>query len=98
MQTGDPTPFKAFRRQEYLRTITCFGKLPDNAAVENMLAQEILVTGEVRQVALVWQTQGALLFGLSDKPDEAATPTEDLEKAGYEPIHRALTHVVMEER
>lgn len=98
VQTGDPTPFKAFRRQEYLRTITCFGKLSDNAAVENMLAQEILVTGEVRQVALVWQTQRALLFGLSDKPDEAATPTEDLEKAGYEPIHRAITHVVMEER
>ena len=98
VQTGDPTPFKAFRRQEYLRTITCFGKLSDNAPVENMLTQEILITGEVRQVALVWQTQGALLFGLSDKPDEAATPTEDLEKAGYEPIHRALTHVVEEEQ
>lgn len=94
VQVGDPTPFKAFRRNEYLRTIRCFGSLEDSALVEAMLEEEILITQEVRQAALDWQVQGALLFGLSDKPDEAATPTTDLAAQGYQPIHRANTHAV----
>lgn len=97
VQVGDPTPFKAFRQQEYLRTISRFNKLPDSAPVEEMLKQEIVITGEVRQAALTWRDQGALLFGLSDKPDEAATPTEDLKNAGYLPIHRAVTHIIEDE-
>jgi hypothetical protein len=94
VQAGDPTPFKLFRRNEYLRTISCFGSLPDAAPVEEMIQEEILITEEVRQAALAWKRQGALLFGLSDKPDEAATPTPELAAIGYQPIHRALTHSV----
>ena len=96
VRAGDPTPFKLFRRNEYLRTIGCFGSLPDTAPVEEMVEKEILITEEVRQAALAWKSQGALLFGLSDKPDEAATPTTELAATGCQPIHRASTHSVGE--
>jgi hypothetical protein len=96
VRAGDPTPFKLFRRNEYLRTIGCFGSLPDTAPVEEMLQEEILITEEVRQAGLAWKRQGALLFGLSDKPDEAATPTPELAAIGHQPIHRASTHSVGE--
>jgi hypothetical protein len=95
VQNGDPTPFKAFRRNEYLRTIACFGCLGETELLEAYLNREILVTEEVRQAALAWQRQGALLFGLSDKPDEAATPTPELAAQGFQPIHRARTHALV---
>ncbi|MEW5870206.1 MAG: hypothetical protein AB1894_13095 [Chloroflexota bacterium] len=94
VQAGDPTPFKAFRRGEYLRTIGCFGQLEDSAPVQRLLDEEILITQEVRQAVLAWREAGALLFGLSDKPDEAATPTPELAAQGYQPIHRAETHAL----
>jgi len=96
VQSGDPTPFKPFRRNEYLTTIRCFGSLGDGEAVEKLLQEEILITQEVRAMALEWQSRGALLFGLSDKPDEAAIPTEELASQGYLPLHRAKTHAVGE--
>ena len=98
VRMGDPTPFKSFRRNEYLTTIRCFGCLPDDSGVATLLAQEILVTQEVRQAALDWRRRGALLFGLSDKPDEAAVPIPDLAARGYLPIHRAETHAVGAEK
>ncbi len=94
VRKGDPTPFKSFRRNEYLATIRCFGSLPDDTPAETLIDQEILVTQEVRAAALDWKRDGALLFGLSDKPDEAATPTRELAASGYLPIHRAETHAV----
>ena len=94
VQRGDPTPFKSFRRNEYLTTIRCFGNCSEAAPIEKRLAEEITVTQEVRGASLDWQKQGALLFGLSDKPDEAATPTPELASQGYLPIHRAVTHAV----
>ncbi|MDY6874713.1 MAG: hypothetical protein SWK90_00695 [Chloroflexota bacterium] len=96
VQQGDPTPFKAFRYNEYHATVERMGWLEDEAAVENLLGQEIVITQEVREMALKWQTQGALLFGLSDKPDEASIPTDDLAAQGYRPIHRVETHAVGE--
>jgi hypothetical protein len=94
VRMGDPTPFKPFRRNEYLTTIRCFGGLSDETSVEILLDGEILVTQEVRQAALDWRRHGALLFGLSDKPDEAAVPTPELAAQGYLPIHRMETHSV----
>jgi hypothetical protein len=91
---GDPTPFKAFRHNEYRVTVERMGVLPDAAPVADLLAGEILITQEVREVALRWREQGALLFGLSDKPDEASIPSDALAAEGYEPIHRTETHVV----
>lgn len=94
VQSGDPTPFKAFRRSEYLTTIRRMGFLDDNLPVSRMLAEEILITQEVRELALVWRSRGSLIFSLSDKPDEASIPTPELAANGYQPIHRIETHVV----
>ncbi|MGB6422575.1 MAG: hypothetical protein WBF05_12125, partial [Anaerolineales bacterium] len=94
VQSGDPTPFKAFRRSEYLTTIRRMGFLDDNLPVSRMLAEEILITHEVRELAMVWRSRGSLVFSLSDKPDEASVPTPELAASGYQPIHRTETHVV----
>jgi hypothetical protein len=94
VRRGDPTPFKSFRRNEYRTTIRCFGGLPDDAPLQTLLDEEILVTQEVRAMALEWRQRGGLLFGMSDKPDEGATPTAAQAAKGYLPIHRAETHAV----
>ncbi len=94
VQQGDPTPFKAFRYNEFLTTVGRMGQLEDNVPVSELLANEIVVTQEVREMTLAWRRQGALLFGLSDKPDEASVPSADLATQGYGPIHRVETHAV----
>jgi hypothetical protein len=91
---GDPTPFKDFRRTEYLATVERMGVLDDGAKVESLLRDEILITAEVKEVAELWAGRGALLFGLSDKPDEASVPSPEQTAGGFQPIHRTMTHVV----
>lgn len=91
---GDPTPFKVFRYNEYRSTVERMGHLDEGMAVVELLSREIVITQEVRAAALSWKARGALLFGLSDKPDEASLPPAELVGQGYEPIHRARTHVV----
>jgi hypothetical protein len=94
VSAGDPTPFKAFRRNEYLLTVGRFGCLEDGAPVEKMLTEEIVITQEVRTMATEWRQRGALLFGLSDKPDEASIPSPELERQGFLPLHKTVTHSV----
>lgn len=94
VQAGDPTPFKAFRRNEFLTTVRKMGCLADSESVASLLETEILITQEVRQAALEWRRQGSLLFGLSDKPPEASLPTPEQEKQGYRPVHQTQTHAV----
>jgi hypothetical protein len=94
VQAGDPTPFKAFRYTEYRETVARMGALPADAAPEDLLAREICLTHEVRELMLDWRARGALIFALSDKPDEASMPSDDLKAEGYAPIHRTMTHVV----
>jgi len=96
VRAGDPTPFKSFRRTEYRLTLARFGCLGDDAPVERMLKEEIVLTQEVRALALDFERRGALVFGLSDKPDEAALPTPELAAQGWLPLHRAATHAVGE--
>jgi hypothetical protein len=95
VQAGDPTPFKAFRYNEYLTTVARFGDLPA-ANAKQVIAQRITVTQEVREVALALRERGALLFGVSDKPDEASLPTEEQAQAGMQPLHRLETLAVGE--
>jgi hypothetical protein len=90
----DPTPLKEFRFNEYHSTIERLGSLDDHAPVSDLLASEIVVTQEVREAALGWKASGALLFGLSDKPDEASIPLSEQAAMGYQPIHRVETHSV----
>jgi len=70
--------------------------LAADAEVSDLLTHEITLTEEVREIAHLWRSRGALLFGLSDKPDEASLPDEALQKQGYQPIHRTPTHAVGE--
>lgn len=94
VRMGDPTPFKAFRRHEYRATIERMGCVGDDAPVGELLSGEITVTQEVREAAAWLRERGALLFALSDKPDEASLPTEELAAQGWQPIHRTSTHAV----
>ena len=94
IQGGDPTPFKAFRYQEYALTVSLMGYLPSDSPVDVLLNDEIVLTQEVRQAALMWLERGTLLFGLSDKPDEASVPRPDQMAQGFLPLHKTLTHVV----
>lgn len=88
---GDMTPFKAFRYIEYTETAQRFGCAQASTDVQHILDNEIVITGELWQQAQQWKARGALLFGLSDKPDEAACGTGD-----GAPIHRLVTHVIGE--
>ena len=92
---SDPTPFKAFRRNEYLATVERMGSSGAELDVQTILDQQIVITGEIRDAARIWRSRGALLFGLSDKPDEASIPTPELAAGGYLPVHRTQTTVVI---
>jgi len=92
LSEGNPTPFVDFRRNEYRITVDRMGSLDDSTPVEKMLQEEIVITHEVMQIALRFRDRGALLFGLSDKPDEASLPPDGL--SNYLPIHEKDTHVV----
>jgi len=95
VQAGDPTPFKAFRYNEYLTTVARFGDLP-GTPVEDVLAQRIVITQEVREAANALRQHGALIFGVSDKPDEASLPSKEQARAGMAPLHRLETLAVGE--
>ena len=95
VQAGDPTPFKAFRYNEYLTTVARFGSLP-GAPVEDLLAQRIVITQEVRETAAGLRERGALIFGVSDKPDEASLPSQAQADAGMQPLHHLVTPAVGE--
>lgn len=94
VRMGDATPFKAFRYTEYKTTIGRMGHLGEKADVPALLAGEIVLTHEICEIARLWKQRGALLLGLSDKPDEASVPTQALADRGFQPIHRTATHVV----
>ncbi len=96
VQQGEPTPFKLFRYNEFKATIAKMGVCQNDEPPEQMLKKEIVITQEVWALTRKWKQQGALLFGLSDKPDEASIPSRDLAAQGYVAIHEAQTHVVGE--
>jgi hypothetical protein len=95
VQQGDPTPFKAFRYNEYLATAARFG-VPPGEELETALTQRIMITEEVRQIAGDMRRRGVLVFGLSDKPDEASFPTSEQARRGMQPLHRLETLCVGE--
>jgi hypothetical protein len=95
VQAGDPTPFKAFRYNEYLTTVARFGDLP-GASPEEVLSRRIVITEEVRAAATDLRERGCLLFGVSDKPDEASVPSPEQVREGKNPLHRLETLAVGE--
>lgn len=93
VQNGDPTPFKRFRREEFLATLAHMNNLPDDLPMTQRMAEEITITQEVREAALWLKKQGCLVISMSDKPDEASCPDKRF-SADKPHIHRALTHCV----
>ncbi len=92
-RNGDCTPFKQFRRQEFLNTVQHMGHLPTSVGPDQRLATELCITQEVRELSLFLRERGSLLMSLSDKPQEAVMPHPRWHK-GMQPIHRVLTHAV----
>jgi hypothetical protein len=93
-RSGDPTPFKSFRRREYFETINRMDLLADDAGQELVLKSEIVLTGEVAAAACYLQERGVLCFGISDKPDEASLPTPELAAEGWPALHHARMKVL----
>lgn len=94
VRTGDATPFKAFRRREYIETVGRMGCLPDDTPLARRLVEEICLTREVLDFTRWLRRRGCLLMAVSDKPDEASLPTPELVAEGYLPLHRTPTHLV----
>lgn len=88
---GDPTPLKTFRRLEYRETLVRMDRFPDGAPRETILREEIVLTEEVWEFAREAKDAGALLFGLTDKPDEASLPPPGDDSP---PIHRARMKIL----
>ncbi len=84
----DPTPYKGFRRAEFRETVAAMDVLPDDAPVAEVLAREIVITAEVASLAGHWAREGALVMGLSDKPDESSVPTPEDAARGLRWLHR----------
>jgi hypothetical protein len=93
VQNGDPTPFKRFRRQEFITTLERMGNMPDNTPVEELLATEITLTNEVCEVTEWLKQRGCLVVCMSDKPDEASQPDRHT-SPDLPPVHQAPTHRV----
>ncbi len=90
---GDPTPFKAFRHREFIETVARMGTTGDVGGVPDLDA-ELVLTGEVLDVARRWHMMRALIFALSDKPDESALPDDAQQQSGYLPLHRTRARIV----
>lgn len=93
---GDPTPFKSFRYREYEATVARMDALPDGIDVRKLLSEEIVITQEVADLCRLLAGRGVLLFGLTDKPDEASIPRLELARRGYLPLHKVTMRVVGE--
>lgn len=96
VEMGDPTPFKDFRRAEYRETVDRMSPGDRGMGTADLLGSRLTITAEVWLKAQVWRDRGALLFGLSDKPDEASFPPPELEAEGYLPLHRTQALIVGE--
>ncbi|MEZ4710574.1 MAG: hypothetical protein R3A44_25465 [Caldilineaceae bacterium] len=91
--SGDPTPFKSFRRQEFITTVARMGQMRDETPVDELLQQEITLTNEVMEISKWLAARGCLLMCMSDKPSESACPDRH-ESADLPPLHRVETHLV----
>jgi hypothetical protein len=93
---GDATPFKSFRHQEYVATCERMDRFPDQTPPSLIIREEITLTGEVLDAIRAFQSKGALVFCISDKPEEASLPTVELAERGYLPLHRTRMKVLDE--
>ena len=90
---GDPTPFKQFRRAEFVATLEHMNNLADDVPAQERFHQEICITQEVRETVLWLKERGCLIISFSDKPDESSIPHRTRHR-GKPPIHKAKTHAI----
>ncbi|MBV7336843.1 hypothetical protein KFU94_53150 [Chloroflexi bacterium TSY] len=93
LHVGDLTPFKRFRRQEFMTTVERMGSMADDSSVTEILQNEIALTNEVCEVSKWFRKRDCLLLCLSDKPSEASCPDPDV-LTEHVPIHEIQTHLV----
>ena len=93
VRIGDPTPFKRFRREEFISTVAHMGNLPDKSTVADLLKGEITLTEEVCELSEWLKARNCLQLCLSDKPDEASRPNAH-SSAHLAPLHKTETHRV----
>jgi hypothetical protein len=79
---GDPTPFKLFRRAEFVATVA------------RMADGRLTLCGELFTLAERLIAAGALCLATSDKPAESALPSPAQIAAGMLPLHRTPAQVV----
>ncbi len=91
VRIGDATPFKQFRREEFVSTIDHMGKLSDDATVDEILSEEVALTEEICELSDCLKKRGCLQICFSDKPFEASCPTRQLAE-NFLPVHRMPTH------
>ena len=65
--------------------------------VQTVLRDRITLNFEVAQLLQHAKERGAVVLALSDKPDEAVFPTDELAAQGYGPLHHVETLMVGEE-
>lgn len=92
LRVGDPTPFKRFRREEFMSTAARMGNFSEDTPVEQILDEEITLTQEVRELCAWLRERGVLLICLSDKPEEASCPPR--RTSDFLPIHQIETSCV----
>jgi len=93
-QINDPTPFKDFRRNEYLMTVESMGHLPTDAPESQRQVEEICLTQEVWDACRWLQARDVTITSFSDKPDEACAPNAELAAQGHNSIHNTPTHLL----
>ncbi|MEI7644582.1 MAG: hypothetical protein WCJ55_09920 [Chloroflexales bacterium] len=79
---GDPTPFKLFRRAEFVSTVARMGD------------GRLTLCGELFTLTERLIAAGALCVATSDKPTESALPNSAQAAAGMRPLHRTPARVV----
>jgi len=91
---GDPTPFKSFRRMEYLATIERLDCLQSEYPAE-ILQSEITLTQEIVEIiSFLKEKQFGPFWCISDKPPESTFPTDDQKQKGYLPLHQKPMKIV----
>jgi len=91
---GDPTPFKSFRRMEYLATIERIDCVQSEDPAE-ILRSEITLTQEILDlVSFLKKKQFSPIVCISDKPPESTFPSDELKQQGYLPLHQMPMKIV----
>ncbi len=91
---GDPTPFKSFRRMEYLATIERIDCVQSENPAE-ILRSEITLTQEIVDLASFLRGKRfSPILCISDKPPESTFPSDDLKQQGYLPLHQMPMKIV----